>query len=84
MAVRHTFLYLRFFFQGLVKRLKVAYSVLYIEYRIIAIYAPMIYTAQRVMFMKFRCVQIQHEGKREGVGPVNWHQADRRMPFGAN
>ncbi len=56
---------------------------------IIAIYAPMIYTALCIMFwMRAYPVRGQVGGGwalniESFLGPVKWHQADRRVPFGA-
>jgi len=56
---------------------------------IIAIYAPMIYTAICIMFlMRTYPVQEQLEGGwalefKSFFGPVKWHRAHRRVPFGA-
>ncbi len=64
---------------------KVTCGLLYI----IAIYAPMIYTAPCVCF---QCGQHPLRGQVGGgwaleietfLGPVKWHWADRRVPFGA-
>ena len=57
--------------------------------RKIAIYAPMIYTAQCVMFlMRADTLRGQIGGgwtleMESFLGPVKWHRADRRVPFGA-
>jgi hypothetical protein len=44
------------------------------RWRILTIYAPMIYTAPCIMFLMFNvvCGQIHYEGKWEGVGPWKW------------
>jgi hypothetical protein len=56
----------------------------------LAIYARVIYTAPRIMFL-MRADTLLYKGKWEGVGPwksrvflgpVKWHQTDRRVPFG--
>ncbi len=55
----------------------------------ITIYAPMIYTAPCVMFfMRADTLRGQVEGDwalemESFLGPVKWHRADRRVPFGA-
>jgi hypothetical protein len=54
---------------------------------IITIYAPMIYTAPRVMFlMQADTLRGQVGGgwaleMESFLGPVKWHRADRRVPF---
>jgi hypothetical protein len=60
------------------------------EIPILAIYAPIICTAPCVMFlMRAECRSITWAsgrglgpGNREFLGPVKWHLADRRVPFG--
>jgi hypothetical protein len=55
----------------------------------LAIYAPMIYTTPRIMFlMRADPLRGQVGGgwalEIEGfLGPVKWHRADRRVPFRA-
>ncbi len=55
----------------------------------LTIYAPMIYTAPCVMLL-MRAATITWAsgrglgpGNRAFLGPVKWHRADRRVPFGA-
>ena len=56
---------------------------------VIAIYAPMIYVAPCIMFwMRAYALQGQVGGGwaleiESSMGPVKWHRADRRAPFGA-
>jgi hypothetical protein len=58
-------------------------------YSIIDIYAPMIYTAPYIIFL-MRAYPLRGQ-VGEGfaleierfLGPVKWHQADKRVPFGA-
>jgi hypothetical protein len=57
---------------------------------VLTIYAPMIYTAPCIMFwMRALCpLQGQVGGGwaleiESFLGPVKWHPADRRVPFGA-
>ena len=54
---------------------------------IIAIYAPMIYTAPCIMFWMCAYPLLGQMGggwalEFEFLGPVKWHRADRRVPFG--
>jgi hypothetical protein len=54
---------------------------------ILAIYAPMIYTAPCIMFwMRAYPLRGQVGGGwaleiKSFLGPVKWHRADRRVPF---
>ncbi len=56
---------------------------------VVAIYAPMIYTAPCEMFlMRADPLRGQMGGGwaleiKSILGPVQWHQADRQVPFGA-
>ncbi len=61
-----------------------------ITYKVLAIYAPMIFTAPCVMFLMRADMYITRAsgrglgpGNRELKGPAKWHRADRRVPFGA-
>jgi len=54
--------------------------------RIITIYAPMIYTAPFWMHAYLLLGQVEGGWALEFesfLGPVKWHQAERRVPFGA-
>ncbi len=54
---------------------------IYLFLSIIAIYAPMIYTAPCVMLL-MRAASITRALEIETfLDPVKWHRADRRMPF---
>jgi hypothetical protein len=59
-----------------------------INHAVIAIYAPMIYTAPCIMLLMRAASITRAVGggwalEIEFLGPVKWHRADRRVPFGA-
>jgi len=61
----------------------------FISGKIITIYAPMIYTAPCLMFWLLAYPSRRQVGGswalefESFLGPVKWHRADRRAPFGA-
>ncbi len=64
---------MRFLWKILIVNIKLTCVIKYrTKTKILAIYGPMIY-----------CGQIHYEGNRDFLGPVKWHQAVRRVPFGA-